>query len=206
FEVTITGQDAHSGTTPMPRRRNALLGTVDIVEEVNAIALKHAPSAVGTVGFMQVKPNSPNVVPGEIFFTVDLRHPESAILDAMEKELHAAVREACKPQDLENKIVKILDQPPVHFNEECIDCVREAAKISGYSMRDIVSGAGHDAGYASRVAPASMIFAPCHNGISHNEAEFTSKEQCAAGAQVLLQAVLNYDRRLAERHGEKHRP
>lgn len=203
FEITVTGQDAHSGTTPMPRRRNALLGVTRIVEEINAIALKHAPSAVGTVGLMQVKPNSPNVVPGEVFFTVDLRHPESAILDAMEKELHAAIAEACKPQNLENKIVKILDQPPVHFNEECIDCVREAAKASDYSMRDIVSGAGHDAGYVSRVAPTSMIFAPCHNGISHNEAEFTSKEQCAAGAQVLLQAVLNYDRRLAERHGEK---
>lgn len=203
FEVTITGQDAHSGTTPMTRRRNALLGAAALIEKINAIANAHAPLAVGTVGLMQVKPNSPNVVPGEVFFTVDLRHPEAKTLDLMETEFRAAVAEACEPQALEARISKILDQPPVHFNEECIDCVREAAKASGYSMRDIVSGAGHDAGYVSRVAPASMIFAPCHNGISHNEAEFTSKEQCAAGAQVLLQAVLNYDRRLAERHGEK---
>src|SRR6185312_11062634 len=115
FEVTITGQDAHSGTTPMPRRRNALLGTVDIVDKVNAIALKHAPSAVGTVGFMQVKPNSPNVIPGEVFFTVDMRHPEAKTLETMESELRTAVTQACKPQNLENKIVKILDQPPVHF-------------------------------------------------------------------------------------------
>lgn len=203
FEITITGQDAHSGTTPMPRRRNALLGATQIIERVNAIALEHAPLAVGTVGLMQVKPNSPNVVPGEVFFTVDLRHPEAQTLDAMESELRAAITNACKPQSLESRISKILDQPPVRFNPECIDCVREAAKSSGYSMRDIVSGAGHDAGYVSRVAPASMIFAPCHNGVSHNEAEFTSKEQCAAGAQVLLQAVLNYDRRLAEKQGEK---
>jgi N-carbamoyl-L-amino-acid hydrolase len=203
FEVTVTGQDAHSGTTPMSRRRNALLGAIEIVDKVNAIALKHAPLAVGTVGFMQVRPNSPNVVPGEVFFTVDLRHPEAKTLDAMESELRAAVAEACKPQNLEPKVSKILDQPPVHFNPDCIDCVREAAKTSGYSVRDMVSGAGHDAGYVSRVAPASMVFAPCHNGVSHNEAEFTSKEQCAAGAQVLLQAVLNYDRKLAEKHGEK---
>jgi N-carbamoyl-L-amino-acid hydrolase len=203
FEVTVAGQDAHSGTTPMPRRRNALLGAMKIVKQVNAIALEHAPLAVGTVGFMQVRPNSPNVIPGEVFFTVDLRHPETKTLEAMESALHAAITNACKPQNLESKVSKILDQPPVHFNPECIDCVREAAKASGYSMRDMVSGAGHDAGYVSRVAPASMIFAPCHNGVSHNEAEFTSKEQCAAGAQVLLQAVLNYDRRLAERRGRK---
>jgi N-carbamoyl-L-amino-acid hydrolase len=203
FEITITGQDAHSGTTPMPRRRNAILGAMKIVEQVNAIALEHAPLAVGTVGFMQVRPNSPNVIPGEVFFTVDLRHPETKTLEAMESALRAAITNACKPQNLESKVSKILDQPPVHFNPECIDCVREAAKASGYSMRDMVSGAGHDAGYVSRVAPASMIFAPCHNGVSHNEAEFTSKEQCAAGAQVLLQAVLNYDRRLAERRGRK---
>ena len=203
FEVTVTGQDAHSGTTPMPRRRNALLGAIEIVDKVNAIALKHAPLAVGTVGFMQVKPNSPNVVPGEVFFTVDMRHPETKTLEAMESELRVAVTEACKPQKLESKVSKILDQPPVHFNPDCIDCVREAAKASGYSTRDMVSGAGHDAGYVSRVAPASMIFAPCHNGVSHNEAEFTSKEQCAAGAQVLLQAVLNYDRKLAEKHRER---
>jgi N-carbamoyl-L-amino-acid hydrolase len=203
FEVTVTGQDAHSGTTPMPRRRNALLGAMKIVDQVNAIALEHAPLAVGTVGFMQVRPNSPNVIPGEVFFTVDLRHPETKTLEAMESELRAAITNACKPQNLESKVSKILDQPPVHFNPECIDCVREAAKASGYSMRDMVSGAGHDAGYVSRVAPASMIFAPCHNGVSHNEAEFTSKEQCAAGAQVLLQAVLNYDRRLAEQRGRK---
>jgi N-carbamoyl-L-amino-acid hydrolase len=91
----------------------------------------------------------------------------------------------------------------VHFDETCIACVREAAEAAGYSTRDIVSGAGHDAGYVSRVAPASMIFAPCKDGISHNEAEYSSKEQCAAGAQVLLQAVLNYDRKLAEQNQRK---
>lgn len=203
FEVTLTGQDTHSGTTPMTRRKNALLGAAHVVTQIERIANAHAPLAVGTVGLMQVKPNSPNVVPGEVFFTVDMRHPEAKVLDDMESRLRAAVNEACRPQGLTAKVTNILDQPPVRFDAECIACVRDSAKSSGFSAREIVSGAGHDAGYVSRVAPTAMIFAPCHNGISHNEAEFTSKEQCAAGAQVLLQAVLNYDRKLAERHGEK---
>jgi N-carbamoyl-L-amino-acid hydrolase len=187
----------------MTRRKNALLGAAHVVTQIERIANAHAPLAVGTVGLMQVKPNSPNVVPGEVFFTVDMRHPEAKVLDDMESRLRAAVDEACRPQGLTAKVTNILDQPPVRFNAECIACVRDSAKSSGFSAREIVSGAGHDAGYVSRVAPTAMIFAPCHNGISHNEAEFTSKEQCAAGAQVLLQAVLNYDRKLAERHGEK---
>src|SRR5581483_10583504 len=135
FEVTVTGQDAHSGTTPMPRRRNALLSATGIVEKVNAIALGHAPLAVGTVGLMQVRPNSPNVVPGEVFFTVDLRHPEAKTLDAMESDLRSAITSACKPQNLESKVSKMLDQPPVHCDQDGIGCVREAAKNSGYSMR-----------------------------------------------------------------------
>jgi N-carbamoyl-L-amino-acid hydrolase len=100
-------------------------------------------------------------------------------------------------------VKKILDQPPVHFDQGCIAAVREAVQEAGYSSREIVSGAGHDAGYVSRVAPASMVFVPCKDGISHNEAEYSSKEQCAAGAQVLLRAVLAYDRALAEKYGAK---
>ncbi len=203
FEVTLTGQDAHSGTTPMDRRQNALLGAARLVERVDQIANSLAPSAVGTVGLLQVKPNSPNVVPGEVFLTVDLRHPEEEILDTMEGKFRTAVDEICLPQGLKAEVSNVLNQPPVHFDPECIASVRQGTKASGFSARDLVSGAGHDAAYVSRVAPSAMIFAPCHNGISHNEAEFTSKEQCAAGAQVLLQAVLNFDRKLAERHRKK---
>ena len=100
-------------------------------------------------------------------------------------------------------VKNIWTQPPQAFDPACISAVREAARVSGYSTRDMISGAGHDAAYVARVAPSAMIFVPCKDGISHNEAEYSSKEQCAAGAQVLLQAVLDYDRRLAERLGEK---
>jgi N-carbamoyl-L-amino-acid hydrolase len=199
FEATLRGQDAHTGATPMTLRKNALLGAARLVERVDAIALAHAPQAVGTVGRLEVKPNSPNVVPGEVFFTVDLRHPDAATLDAMQLALSTAVSEVCTPLGLAFEIGKILDQPPVHFDADCIACVREGARAAGFAAREIVSGAGHDAGYVSRVAPTAMIFVPCRDGISHNEAEYASPEHCAAGAQVLLQAVLSYDRLLQER-------
>jgi N-carbamoyl-L-amino-acid hydrolase len=199
FEVTVTGQEAHTGATPMHLRRNALLGAARLVERVEAIARTHAPLAVATVGSMRVKPNSPNVVPGEVFLTVDLRHPEAAVIEAMEGSLHVALGEVCTPLGLAVAATRIWDQPPVVFDAGCVAAVRGAAEQSGFKVRDMVSGAGHDAAYVARVAPTAMIFVPCRGGISHNEAEYSTQEQCAAGAQVLLQAVLAYDRMLAER-------
>ena len=198
YEVTVTGQESHTGATPMHLRRNALLGAARMVERIHGIAMAHPPG-VGTVGLVEVRPNSRNVVPGEVFMAVDLRHPETATLDLMEAEMMRALTDICAPLGLDVMSTRIWDNPPVRFDAECVAAVREAAQRSGFSHRDIISGAGHDAAYLSRVVPTTMIFAPCRGGISHNEAEFTSKEQCAAGAQVLLQAVLDYDRRLAER-------
>ena len=198
FEATIHGQDAHTGATPMHLRKNALLGASRLVDRIEAIARSYAPLAVGTVGLLEVKPNSPNVVPGEVFFTVDLRHPETPVLDAMESAWLDTANDICGALALQIETKKILDLQPVRFDPTCIECVRKAALSSGLPAREIISGAGHDAGYVSRVAPSTMIFVPCRGGISHNEAEFSSFEHCAAGAQVLLQAVLNYDRLLSE--------
>jgi len=198
LEITVTGQEAHTGATPMHLRKNALLGAARLVEKVEAIARAHAPLAVATVGSMRVKPNSPNVVPGEVFLTVDLRHPEAVVLEAMGAELDAALGAACEPLGLSVASTKIWDQPPVVFDSQCVAAVRGAAEACGLKVRDMVSGAGHDAAYVSRVAPTAMVFVPCQGGVSHNEAEFSTQEQCGAGAQVLLQAVLEYDRRLAE--------
>ncbi len=199
YEITVTGQDAHTGATPMRLRKDALRGAARIIERVGAIAEAHAPAAVGTVGMIENKPNSRNVVPGEVFLTVDLRHPDDAVLEKMERELDATLPTICGPLGLAFAIARIWDQLAVRFDPDCIGSVRRAAALSGFSTRDMISGAGHDAAYISRVAPTAMIFVPCKGGISHNEAEFTSKEQCAAGAQVLLQAVLDFDRGLAER-------
>jgi N-carbamoyl-L-amino-acid hydrolase len=198
YEVTLIGQDAHTGTTPMHLRRNALLGAARLIEAVDRIGRANAPG-VATVGLIENQPNSRNVIPGEVFFTVDLRHPDDVRLDAMEQAWDRELREICAALKLDCKDEVVAKQAAVRFDPDCIAAVRRAAEISGYSTREIVSGAGHDAVYISRVTPTAMIFVPCRDGISHNEIEFASKEQCARGAQVLLQAVLDFDRGLAER-------
>ena len=197
YEVTVTGQAAHTGATPMRLRHNALLGAARMIERVDAIALEHPPDAVGTVGLIENKPNSRNVVPGEVFFTVDFRHPDDNVLDVMEAKLRASLGEILQPLKLSYEEARIWNSPAVRFAPELIECVRIGAEKAGFTSRDIISGAGHDAAYVARVAPTTMIFVPSLGGVSHNEAESTSFEECAAGAQVLLNAVLEYDRRLA---------
>ncbi len=196
YEVTVSGQEAHTGATPMRLRKNALLGAARMIERIDAIAQEHAPNAVGTVGLIENKPNSRNVVPGEVFFTVDFRHPDDKVLDVMEKKFRAALPEIFDPLKLTYKEARIWDSPAVKFAPDLIECVRVGTHKAGLQSRDMVSGAGHDAAYIARVAPTTMIFVPCAGGISHNEAESTSFDECAAGAQVLLNAVLEYDRRL----------
>jgi N-carbamoyl-L-amino-acid hydrolase len=196
FEITVTGQEAHTGATPMGLRKNALVGAARMIERIDAIARRHAPDAVGTVGLIENRPNSRNVIPGEVFFTVDFRHPDGGVLDAMEAELRGALAELLPPLNLAYAETRIWDSPPVKFAPELIECVRIGVAKAGLTARDMISGAGHDAAYIARVAPATMIFVPCAGGISHNEAESTSVDECAAGARVLLNAVLEFDRRL----------
>jgi N-carbamoyl-L-amino-acid hydrolase len=199
YEITITGQDAHAGTTPMDKRKNAMLGAARMVEKVDEIARAHG--AVGTVGMMEVKPNSRNVIPGEVFFTIDFRHPKAETLAAMTQDLERALAGVCGELKLEFTNKQVLDQSPVQFDPRCIAAVRSATESAGFSNREMLAGASHDAAFIAKVAPTSMIFVPSRDGISHNEAEYSSKEQCAAGAQVLLHAVLDYDRHLAESAG-----
>jgi len=196
YEVTVTGQEAHTGATPMRLRKNALLGAARMIERIEAIAREHSPDAVGAVGLIENKPNSRNVVPGEVFFTVDFRHPDDKVLDVMETKFRAALAESLEPMKLAYTEARIWDSPAVKFAPDLIECVRIGADKAGFTSRDMISGAGHDAAYIARVAPTTMIFVPCAGGISHNEAESTSFDECAAGAQVLLNAVLEFDRRL----------
>lgn len=197
YEVTVTGQDAHTGATPMVLRKNALLGAARMIDRINAIAEAYAPDAVGTVGLVEVKPNSRNVIPGEVFFTVDFRHPDDAVLDRMEAEFRQALPAVLAPLKLAFAEKRIWSNPAVRFHADLIASVRRGAGQAGYQTRDMVSGAGHDAAYVARIAPTTMIFVPCAGGISHNEAESTSFDECAAGTQVLLNAVLDYDRNFA---------
>jgi N-carbamoyl-L-amino-acid hydrolase len=196
YEVTVTGEAAHTGTTPMALRKNALIGAARMIERIDAIARDHPPDAVGAVGLIENRPNSRNVVPGEVFFTVDFRHPDDKVLDVIEGKFRAALPQILEPMHLTYNEARIWDSPAVKFAPELIACVRAGAEKAGFKSRDMISGAGHDAAYVARVAPTTMIFVPCAGGISHNEAESTSFDECAAGAQVLLNAVLEFDRKL----------
>jgi beta-ureidopropionase / N-carbamoyl-L-amino-acid hydrolase len=190
FECTIAGNESHAGTTPMPMRRDALLGASRVVDGAHAIALAHAPDAVATVGLIQAYPNSRNVIPGSVFFTADLRHPDETVLSEMANELAALANRATAELNLSHDLHEIWYSPPAPFDAACIASVRRAAEEAGYAWREIVSGAGHDAGYVSRVAPTAMIFVPCAGGISHNETESATPGDLGAGCNVLLRAVL----------------
>ena len=189
-EITITGKDAHTGSTPMPMRKNAGLGMARVLELVDEIAWSHKPHAVGAAGHIDVYPNSRNVIPGQVVFTVDLRSPDIEVISDMEQRLHKGARKICDDMDLEISFEKVGGFDPVEFDQQCVSAVRNAAETLGYSHMDIVSGAGHDACWINAVAPSAMIMCPCVDGLSHNEAEAITKEWATAGGDVLLHAVL----------------
>ncbi|WP_121631695.1 Zn-dependent hydrolase [Tropicibacter alexandrii] len=189
-QVTVVGKDAHTGSTPMPMRRNAGLGMARILEAVDEIALSHAPHAVGAAGHIDVYPNSRNVIPGKVVFTVDFRSPELDVIRDMEVRLRAAAKEICDTLDLDVSFEKVGGFDPVAFDAGRVQAVRGAAERLGYSHRDIISGAGHDACWINQVAPTAMVMCPCVDGLSHNEAEEISKDWAKAGADVLFHAVV----------------
>ncbi|WP_370151897.1 Zn-dependent hydrolase [Ferrovibrio sp.] len=191
FEVTVTGSESHAGTTPMPRRKDAMLGCARIVDRINRIALDHKPG-VSTVGLVKVSPNSRNTIPGNVFFSVDLRHPQDETLLKMKAALEAACAEICGELGLAYECKEVWNSPAVHYDKGCIAAVRKAAEEAGYAHMDITSGAGHDAGYINRVAPTAMVFVPCADGISHNEIESATAEDLAAGCNVLMRAMLEH--------------
>ena len=190
YDCVWTGQDAHAGPTPMEARRDALRGASRMVEAIHALAVRHAPDGRATVGFMQVSPNSRNVVPGRVKMTVDMRHPDDAQLARMDRELRNAAAAIARDLGLECDLQQVDHVPASRFDLNCVDAVRAATRALGYPHREMVSGAGHDAIYIARVAPTSMIFVPCKDGISHNEIEDALPEHLEAGANVLLHAIL----------------
>lgn len=190
LQITLTGKDAHTGSTPMNMRVNAGLGMARITERVHQIAMSHLPDVVGAVGHVEVFPNSRNVIPGKVVFTVDIRTPHQEKLDAMRAEVERAAYAVAAELGLGCEIEPVGHFDPVAFDPELVKVVRGAAGRLGYSHMDIVSGAGHDACWINRVAPTVMIMCPCVDGLSHNEAEEISKEWAAAGTDVLFHAAL----------------
>jgi N-carbamoyl-L-amino-acid hydrolase len=190
LEVTLTGKDAHTGSTPMNMRVNAGLGMARITEAVHRIAMDHQPAAVGAVGQANVYPNSRNVIPGKAVFTIDFRSPDLAKLTSMREKLEAEAIQIAAGLGLGISIEPVGHFDPVTFDEGCVAAIRDAAERLGYSHMNIVSGAGHDACWINRMYPTAMVMCPCVDGLSHNEAEEISKEWAAAGADVLFHAVV----------------
>ena len=189
-QVTITGKDAHTGSTPMPMRRNAGLAMARVLEAVDEIAWSHAPHAVGAAGHIDVHPNSRNVIPGKVVFTVDFRSPELSVIEDMEARLRVEGDKIAEAMGVEIEYEKVGGFDPVAFDEGCVGAVRDAAERLGYSHLNIISGAGHDACWINRVAPTAMVMCPCVDGLSHNEAEEISPEWAEAGTNVLFHAVV----------------
>ena len=191
LQVTLVGKESHTGSTPMPKRVNAGLGMARITQLVDEIALSHAPHAVGAIGHIDVYPNSRNIIPGKVVFTVDFRHPNKEVIQDMEDRMRKGAVDIAEKIGLTMDIEKVGNFDPVEFDKDCVEKVRDAAKTLGYSHMNIVSGAGHDACWINRVAPTAMIMCPCVDGLSHNEAEEITKEWSTAGADVLFHAVVN---------------
>ena len=189
-QVTITGKDAHTGSTPMPMRKNAGLAMARVLELVEEIALSHAPDAVGAAGHIDIYPNSRNVIPGKAVFTVDFRSPQLDVIEDMVSRMKEGAKKICADMGCEVEFEKAGGFDPVEFDETCVTAIRNAAERLGYSHRNLVSGAGHDACWINRVAPTAMVMCPCVDGLSHNEAEEISKEWATAGADVLMHAVV----------------
>ncbi len=190
LEVTLTGKDAHTGSTPMNMRVNAGLGMARITEAVHRVAMAHQPNAVGAVGQANVYPNSRNVIPGKAVFTIDIRSPELEKLTSMRAQLEKEAAGIAEDLGLEMAIEPVGHFDPVTFDDGCVTAIRAAAERLGYSHRNLVSGAGHDACWINRVAPTAMVMCPCVDGLSHNEAEDITPEWAEKGTNVLFHAVV----------------
>lgn len=194
YDVEVTGMDAHAGPTPLDLRHDALLASARMVEEVNRIARDEAPHGRGTVGYLQVVPNSRNVIPGRVRFSVDFRNLSQDGLDRMDAAMRATFGAIAARDGVAVEIRQVVKFEPCLFAPECVDSVRRAAQALGLPHMDVVSGAGHDAVYVAGRAPTAMIFVPCKDGISHNELEDALPEHIEAGTNVLLQVMLAHSR------------
>jgi N-carbamoyl-L-amino-acid hydrolase len=191
YDCEVIGAESHAGPTPMEARRDALRASAALLGEIYQIAHDQAPDGRATVGELRAYPGSRNTVPGRVEFTIDMRHPDGGVMEAMDHALREAFERARgRAPGVEFHLHEIWYAPPVAFDSACVDAVRQAASNLRLSSREIVSGAGHDAVYMARVVPTAMIFVPCKDGISHNEVEYASPQACEDGANVLLHAAL----------------
>ncbi len=187
YLVEIDGEEAHAGTTPRAARKDAFAAATRIAAAMYEATTDADDTLRFTIGRVEVSPGSPNTVPGKATFTIDMRHPSDAVLDAHEKKLHDIV--AARAAPCPGRIERIVAVPPTDFAPEVIDLVRDKARALGLSNMDMPSGAGHDAMHIAKLCPAGMIFVPCERGVSHNEIENAAPSDLAAGARVLVEVL-----------------
>ena len=190
YDLTLEGSACHAGPTPMGDRRDPMMGLHSILKRYYELAIENGPWGRITFGDIRLDPGSRNTVPEKIVLSIDMRHPEQAVLDEMDRRLHFIAAEEADRFGLGYSIHDEWQSPAVEFDGDCIAAVQRAADLLGYSNKKMVSGAGHDSVYVSRVAPTGMIFVPCEGGLSHNEAENANPEELEAGCNVLLHAML----------------
>lgn len=204
LDVETQGKAAHAGTTPMNMRKDTMVGTAEMIVAIEKCILEKFPQGLVTFGEMQVANSSRNTIPGQIQWTIDLRHPDDAALKAMEIETTAILSRLAMERDLEVRVSQHWLSPATYFDPTCVATVQDAVNSLGYSNQTIVSGAGHDAINIAKHCPTTMIFIPCIDGLSHNEAEDIYMQDAAQGADVLLNAILNYDAQLAAQVAQKN--
>lgn len=193
YHLHLAGKETHAGTTPMERRQDPVQAMLPILQQMYAAANTQMPDIRLTFGDFQPSPGVINTVPGRITVTVDMRHPDDKVLENLEQQFREIVAKESEAHGIPAELEQIWNSPAVHFDEACINAVRQAVEITGERSMEMVSGAGHDAVYVSKVVPTSMIFVPCEDGLSHNELENADQEDLIAGNNVLLHAVLARD-------------
>lgn len=191
FDVTLTGSTSHAGPTPMRYRQDALAAAAQLISQLHRHALDDSSQKSRvTFGQLEIPVASRNVVPGEVKLTVDLRHESETHLDQLQAYFETQLQSCETTFNVTSKVTEVWKSPAVAFDQHCIDMIKQSSQAHHYSYRHICSGAGHDSVYIARTAPTAMIFIPCKDGLSHNEAEYASPEHCAQGAQVLAHTLL----------------
>ncbi|WP_237059866.1 Zn-dependent hydrolase [Microbulbifer sediminum] len=190
YDLTLTGQPCHAGPSPMEGRRDPFMALHRILDRLYRLAEEYGPWARATFGDIRAEPGSRNTVPERLVLAVDLRHPEQEVLDTIDRRFREIAAEIAADTGVEADIRDEWRSPAVAFDARCVEAVRASVTELGYSNKEMVSGAGHDSVYISRVAPTGMIFVPCEKGLSHNEAENAEPADLEAGANVLLHAML----------------
>ena len=191
YDLVFTGQEAHAGTTPMDRRRDPAAAAVRVLQQIYALNDKHAPHGRATFGDFKAEPGSRNTVPGRLIISLDFRHPDSAILDEVDREIRSIMNRECHEIGLEGQVDEIWSMPPITFSTQCRNAIQRSVDMLGYPSMEMISGAGHDAMYLSSITPTGMIFIPCKDGLSHNELEHAEPENLVAGSNVLLHTILD---------------